>query len=112
MMPSFHGSAIDAANAGYAPRPCAHCGNWTWVKHDQTERVFCSRKQCEHTEGVTRAAENPRPTYKDSRDYWGGKEWSIDQADATWSAEDVERIRALGWLEKVAIGNLTIMRVT
>jgi hypothetical protein len=55
MMPSFHGSAIDAANAGYAPRPCAHCGNWTWVKHDQTERVFCSRKQCEHTEGESSA---------------------------------------------------------
>lgn len=65
MMPSFHGAAIDAAKAGCTVKPCAHCGNWTWVapEHELTEatrkagRVFCSRQVCEHAEGLARAAE-------------------------------------------------------
>jgi hypothetical protein len=113
MMPSFHGAAIDAANAGYTVKPCAHCTNWTWVKHDRTERVFCSRRECEHKEGVTRAAENPRPTYKVmGRMGVDLGTFAIDEFDATY-ADKLELIRALGWLEVARFDNhITVMRVS
>jgi hypothetical protein len=64
MMPSFHGSAVDAAQAGYRTLQCAHCGNWVWWAPDSelTEetrkagRVFCSTRRCEAAERAAREA--------------------------------------------------------
>lgn len=113
MMPSFHGAAIDAANAGYVVRPCTYCTAWTWVKHDRTERVFCTRRECEHKEGLVRAAENPRPTFI-VRGRMGVDlgTFAIVEFDATWSADDIERIRALGWLEWATFGDRRVMRAS
>ena len=113
MMPSFHGSAVDAANAGYVVRPCVYCTNWTWVKHDRVERVWCTRRECEHAEGLAQAAENPRPTY-----HVMGRmgvdlgTFAIDEFDATF-ADKLETIRALDWLAIARFGNhITVMRVS
>jgi hypothetical protein len=65
MMPSFHGSAIDAAKAGYTTQACAHCKGWVWwpPAHELTEetrkagRVFHSWGECEKAERAAREAE-------------------------------------------------------
>lgn len=114
MMPSFHGAAIDAANANYTVKPCAHCNGWAWVKHDRTGRIWCTRRECERAEGMMQAAENPRPTFI-VRGRMGADlgTFAIVEFDATWSADDIERIRALGWLEFAKFDNhVTVMRVS
>jgi hypothetical protein len=113
MMPSFHGAAIDAAQAGYTVKPCAHCFAWTWVKHDRPARVFCPRRECERAEGLARAAENQRPTYcVIGRMGVDLGTFAIGEFDGSWSVDDIEHIRALEWLERVKIGERTIMRVS
>jgi hypothetical protein len=113
MIPSFHGAAIEAAKAGYIVKPCAHCTNWTWVKHARAERVWCTRRECEHKEGLARASENHRPTYV-VRGRMGVDlgTFAIDEFDATY-ADKLDRIRALGWLEVARFDNhITVMRVS
>ena len=115
MMPSFDGAAIEAAKAGMTVAPCVYCTNWTWIESTHTGRVFCTRKTCEHAEGLARAAENPRPTYcVMGRMGVDLGTFAIDEFvhSVGWSVADVERIRVLGWLEILKIGDITIMRVT
>jgi hypothetical protein len=65
MMPSFHGSAVDATKAGYRVLKCDHCGGWVWwaPEGELTEatrkagRVFCSTRRCEKAEGEARRKE-------------------------------------------------------
>lgn len=60
MLPSFIGSAIDAANEGQKSVKCVHCGGWTWLTDAEVAklpRVFCSSRKCEEKEGELRAAE-------------------------------------------------------
>jgi hypothetical protein len=116
MMPSFHGSAIEAGQAGYSVKPCVYCQNWVWVAPNRkAKRVWCPRQECERAEGLACAAENPRPTY-----HFIGRmgadlgTFAIDEFDASWSTEDLEQVRSLGWLEKVRFDsrNLLVLRVT
>lgn len=65
MMPSFHGAAADAANAGLRVRTCHWCGGHVWwpADHELTGetlragRVFCPTRKCEAREGAARDEE-------------------------------------------------------
>lgn len=65
MMPSFHGSAVDASKAGLRVLKCHHCDGWVWwpPEHDLTEetrragRVFHAHGPCERAERAMRDAE-------------------------------------------------------
>ena len=115
MMPSFHGSAQDAAEAGYTVKPCAHCNGWAWVKADRdpSRRVWCTSKQCERAEGVMQASENPRPTYKAfGRMGIDLGTFAIDEFDASF-ADKIETIRSLEWLAIAQFDNhISVMRVS